>query len=101
MSDNLASFRIFSKVDFHGGYYQIRIRLGDEWKTVFKTHNGLFKWLVIPFGLTNAPNTYMRVMTQFVQPLIGACVVVYFDDILIYSKTLEDHIFHLRRVFSC
>jgi hypothetical protein len=90
--DQLTGAKYFSKINLKFGYHQVPIEQTDVWKNTFKSKEGLFEWLVIPFGLTNAPATFMTMMDDILRPFTNNFVVMYMDDILIYNKTLTEHL---------
>ncbi|QRW26650.1 Retrotransposable element Tf2 protein [Rhizoctonia solani] len=92
--------KLFTKLDLRWGYNNVRIRKGDEWKTAFRTKYGLFEYLVMPFSLTNAPAAFQHFMNDLFRDLIDVTVVIYLDNILIFSKKPKDHPSHVREVLS-
>ncbi|GBG78883.1 hypothetical protein CBR_g28598 [Chara braunii] len=98
--ERLGGAKYFSKLDLELGYHQISIRPDDRYKSAFKTRYRHFEWVVMPFGLTNAPTTFEAAMTNEFRAMLDRFVLVYLDDILVYSRTLDDHMRHLRRVLE-
>ena len=96
--EKLRGAKIFTKFDLKWGYNLVRIKEGDEWKTAFKCKYGLFEYRVMPFGLSNAPACFQHLMNDILRDLLDITVVVYLDDILIFSKNEEDHEKHVKEV---
>ena len=98
--DRLSKAEYFTKLNLRSGYWQVRVAEGDEAKTTCVTRYGSFEFLVMLFGLTNAPATFCNLMNDVLFDFLDSFVVVYLDDILIYSPTLEDHVVHLEMVLD-
>jgi len=98
--DSLRKARIYTKIDLQHAYYFVCIAEGDEWKTTFQTRYRVFEWSVIPFRLTNVPAAFQCFMNNVFSDLLNVCVVVYLDDILIYSNDITQHWSHVKEVLK-
>jgi len=100
LMDRLSGASVFTKLDLRSGYWQVRIAEGDEHKTTCVTRYGSYEFLVMPFGLTNAPATFCNLMNDVLYEFLDDFVVVYLDDIVVFSRSMNEHVVHLSRVLS-
>ena len=98
--DMLQGATVFTKLDLKNAYHFVRIREGNEWKTAFNTPTGHWEYLVMPFGITNAPAVFQMLVNDILRDMINRFVVVYLDDILIFSSNPEEHKIHVRKVLQ-
>ena len=98
--DDFHGARYFTKIDLHSGYHQIGVRESDIAKTAFVTRYGAFEYLVMPFGLCNAPGTFQRIIIKILRDGLDCFVLVFLDDILIYNRSREEHEQHIRVVLN-
>src|SRR5262249_2447140 len=98
--DQLREAKVFSRIDLKSGYHTIRIKVEDVLRTAFRIRYGHYEFLVMPFGLTNAPTVFMDLMNRVFRPLLDVCVIVFTDDILVYSTSEEQHEKHLKAVLQ-
>lgn len=98
--DRLSSAKMFTKLDIRNAYHRIRIAEGDQWKTAFRTRYGHFEYQVMPFGITNAPASFQSLINDVLREFLDVFVIVYLDDILIYSDNFDIHIKHVKQVLS-
>eukprot|EP00253_Pinus_taeda_P012562 PITA_12562 len=96
----LKGAKYFNKIDLKSSYHRLPIKPSDVCKIAFKLKEGLFEWLLMPFGLTNAPATFIRLMDEILRPFTNAFMVVYLNDIFIFSHSWEDHLHHIRQVLQ-
>jgi hypothetical protein len=92
--------KLFTTLDLFSGYWQIEIADEDKFKTAFSCEFGHFQYARMPFGLCNAPSSFQRAMEIILRPIINKFVMVYIDDIIVFSKNIQDHIYHLEQVFT-
>lgn len=100
MLDELHGAMVFSKLDLRDSYYQIWMYKEDIHKTTFRTHSSHYEYLVMSFGLCNVPSTFQAAMNNIFKPLLKKCVIVFFDNILVYSKTIKEHKQYLENVLT-
>jgi hypothetical protein len=98
--DELAQASLFSKLDLHAGFHQILMQPGESFKTAFQTHLGQYEFNVMAFGLTGALGTFQGAMNTTLASGLRRFVIIFFDDILVYSQTFEDHVQHLATILS-